>query len=550
MLLDSTFQNQRRSGFASVWPNAGEDPTPNVPKKPAVDKFGDSIPCEAIMCEEMMPLVWVWIVHWSCQIMPIRFLQTAAAVVGLCCIAVCAQAQDQPVKKNERAVTISAAQRNENGILIHKVESPYQAGVTEFRILAPEKIEPNKRYRVVYVLPVEAGREARYGDGLVEVQKLGLQNRYATYFVAPTFSHLPWYADHPANAEIRQESYFLKVVVPFVEKQYPAISDRQSRLLLGFSKSGWGAWSLLLRHPDVFGRAAAWDAPLDKDHPDQFGMGDIFSTQDNFQQYQIKALLKCKANILQSEKRLILLGYGNFRSQHTAIHTLLTDLKIPHEYHDGPARKHDWHSGWVQEAAELLLVENAAAVRVTIDFSEAPELSEWAANAGKLVEKWNPLISEILKSDGFTPPPEVKLIFKKDMPGVAATSGATISIAANWIKQHPDDYGMVVHELTHVVQSYPRNNAGWLVEGIADYIRFFRYEPDTKLGPLDVRKANYRNGYRTAARFLAWLEKTHDPHIIRRLNSALRLSAYRETLFNDYTGKSLDELWARFIFDQ
>jgi hypothetical protein len=30
-------------------------------------------------------------------------------------------------------------------------------------------------------------------------------------------------------------------------------------------------------------------------------------------------------------------------------------LKVAHEYRDGPARKHDWHSGWVKEAAELLL---------------------------------------------------------------------------------------------------------------------------------------------------------------------------------------------------
>ena len=30
-------------------------------------------------------------------------------------------------------------------------------------------------------------------------------------------------------------------------------------------------------------------------------------------------------------------------------------LQIAHEYRDGPALKHDWHSGWVKEAAELLL---------------------------------------------------------------------------------------------------------------------------------------------------------------------------------------------------
>ena len=47
-----------------------------------------------------------------------------------------------------------------------------------------------------------------------------------------------------------------------IEQHYPARADRDGRLLVGFSKSGWGAYSLLLRHPDRFGKAAAWDAPL------------------------------------------------------------------------------------------------------------------------------------------------------------------------------------------------------------------------------------------------------------------------------------------------
>jgi hypothetical protein len=47
-----------------------------------------------------------------------------------------------------------------------------------------------------------------------------------------------------------------------------------------------------------------------------------------------------------------LLGYGNFRDQHENAHALMTGLKIAHEYRDGPARKHDWHSGWVVEAME------------------------------------------------------------------------------------------------------------------------------------------------------------------------------------------------------
>jgi len=127
------------------------------------------------------------------------------------------------------------------------------------------------------------------------------------------------------------------------------------RLLLGFSKSGWGAWTLLLRHPDVFGRAAAWDAPLAMDHCGPFGSGEIFGTQENFEQYEIADLLRAKAGELRGGTRLILNGYGNFRKDHQRIHALLEELRIPHVYRDGPPRKHDWHSGWVSEAVELLV---------------------------------------------------------------------------------------------------------------------------------------------------------------------------------------------------
>lgn len=250
-------------------------------------------------------------------------------------------------------ISVSEAKKNVDGFLVHEVRSPYQAEITQIKVLIPDPLEKNKRYPVIFVLPVEAVNESRYGDGMREVQKKDLHNKFQAIFVGPTFSHLPWYADHPAKADIRQETYFLQVVVPFIDQTYP-VQDK--RLLLGFSKSGWGAFSLLLRHPDMFAKAVAWDAPLAMDRPGQYGSGDNFATVENFEKYRITKLLKERADNFQQEKRLILLGYGNFRDQHEKIHALMTDLKIAHEYRDGPARKHDWHSGWVDEAVKLLLV--------------------------------------------------------------------------------------------------------------------------------------------------------------------------------------------------
>jgi S-formylglutathione hydrolase FrmB len=227
-------------------------------------------------------------------------------------------------------------------------------------VLLPDKLEPGKRYPVVFVLPVEAGKENRYGDGLLEIKKHNLHNKLQAIFVAPSFSHLPWYADHPTKADIRQETYFLQVIVPFIEQTYPVQVKASGRLLLGFSKSGWGAFSLLLRHPNMFAKAAAWDAPLMMTRPDRFGTGDIFGTQENFETYQITKLLEAQADKLQKQKRLILLGYGNFRDHHEKVDALMIHLKIAHDYRDGPARKHDWHSGWVGEAVDLLLAKESA----------------------------------------------------------------------------------------------------------------------------------------------------------------------------------------------
>jgi enterochelin esterase-like enzyme len=172
--------------------------------------------------------------------------------------------------------------------------------------------------------------------------------------VEPTFSDWPWYADHPTIATRRQESYLLKVVVPFIDRTYPTLARPGGRWLLGFSKSGYGAFSLLLRNPDLFGRAAAWDAPLMMERPDRYGMGDIFGTQENFEKYRISALLRQRAGGLSPPVRLVHFGYAGFREHHQSAHKLMVELGIAHQYRDGPKREHSWHSGWLPEALEML----------------------------------------------------------------------------------------------------------------------------------------------------------------------------------------------------
>ncbi len=252
---------------------------------------------------------------------------------------------------------ISDAETGHNGFLSHTVSSPYQKGETKIRVLLPEHIQKEQKYRVLFVLPVEANEENRFGDGLLEIKKANLHNKHDLICVAPTFSHLPWYANHPTDQLIQQETYFLKVVVPFIDRSYPTTQTPGGRLLIGFSKSGWGAFSLILRHPRTFSKAAAWDAPLMKQKPDQFGMGPIFGSQENFNQYKISSLLEQNASKFSDTNRLILTGYGNFQQHHLQFYKLVKKYDISCIYRNGPKRKHHWNSGWIPEAISLLATD-------------------------------------------------------------------------------------------------------------------------------------------------------------------------------------------------
>jgi hypothetical protein len=109
----------------------------------------------------------------------------------------------------------------------------------------------------------------------------------------------------------------------------------------------------------MFGKAAAWDAPLDMSELGKYGTTPIFASQANFDSYRITELVKQRQRLADGPPRLILMGHGNFAAATRTTHALLDECGIRHEYRDGPKRAHDWHSGWVVEAVQLLLPQQA-----------------------------------------------------------------------------------------------------------------------------------------------------------------------------------------------
>ncbi|HXT42463.1 MAG TPA: basic secretory protein-like protein [Candidatus Angelobacter sp.] len=196
--------------------------------------------------------------------------------------------------------------------------------------------------------------------------------------------------------------------------------------------------------------------------------------------------------------------------------------------------------------------------KFTLDATAAPDLMEWAdAKLRPVVQEWYPKLVAMLPSDGFEAATNVTLRFRNDMGGTpAAAAGGRINLNSGWFRRElkREAVGSVVHEMVHVVQNYGRarrsnpnatRTPGWLVEGIADYIRWFLYEPETKGAEITERnlaRTKYDASYRITGNFLNWVTQNHDHEIVRKLNAAAREGKYAEQLWKDWTGKTLQEL--------
>lgn len=190
----------------------------------------------------------------------------------------------------------------------------------------------------------------------------------------------------------------------------------------------------------------------------------------------------------------------------------------------------------------------AESFTVEIDTSKAPECAAFAEKSKAIVEEWYPKINALLFGPDWPLPTKTVRLWFEPMKGVAHATGDGIHISAEWVtKKAPNDFGMVVHELTHVVQHYRGKGEFWLTEGIADYVRYEVYEPGKQKWKLDPQKSSYQHGYGIAGAFLGWLEKNKSPGLVRRLNIALNQGTYRPELFQELCGADVDALWKEFV---
>jgi hypothetical protein len=172
----------------------------------------------------------------------------------------------------------------------------------------------------------------------------------------------------------------------------------------------------------------------------------------------------------------------------------------------------------------------------------------------------------MLPSEGYSAPTKFSISIRPGN-GVAATGGTRVTANSAWLKRelNREAIGALLHEEVHVVQQYRQNrranpNAtrapGWLTEAIPDYIRWFKYEPQSHGADLTWMRSmrnftpRYNGSYRVSANFLDWVSDKYDKDIVKRLNAAIRSGNYSEGLWKEHTGHSMEELgdeWKKIV---
>jgi len=267
------------------------------------------------------------------------------------------------------------------GVASYDFTSPDDGNGTHvLRVLEPTHPAPGVPHNFLYVLPVEPELGTVYGDGLETMANLDAEDQYNLTIIEPSFAIDPWYANDPDDPAVQYETFMTKDLEPWVTQNltpegqdnepFAPLADSGQNWLIGFSKSGLGAIDLLMKHPDVFGLAAAWDFPADMNNYAEYGSSsaDNYGTDANFQaNYRLtQGFVDAHAAPFLSQNRIWIGGYNTFQADMTDFDTLLTSEGIEHTTETPQEMAHRWDSGWVPIALSALSQDS---VTVAMRFS-------------------------------------------------------------------------------------------------------------------------------------------------------------------------------------
>ena len=196
--------------------------------------------------------------------------------------------------------------------------------------------------------------------------------------------------------------------------------------------------------------------------------------------------------------------------------------------------------------------------RITVVYSDEKVIAqegipEWLVEAVKVIRKFYPMYDKYFETEGHVPSGTIELIAESS-GAIGWNSSASIGFSIEYIKPGAGgekDWGMIAHELVHFIQNYQGGPGtgipGWATEGIGDFVRHAFFEPEKEMRPVNPTRAKYTDAYQVTAGFFMYIVDAYDTDFVKKLNEMGRKRTYTVEIFEQSTGKNVDDLWAEYV---
>lgn len=266
------------------------------------------------------------------------------------------------------AAEITSAQRGARSTVeTVQFQSTLVGKTLPYNVVLPSDYHVSRvtRYPVLYLLHGLAGH---YSDWLTRTNVADYALQYRVIVVMPEGND-GWYTDHATVTSDKYESYFIRELLPDVQKRYRTIESRYGRGIAGLSMGGYGALKFGLKYPGTFAfagsmsgalRPTTWTEEELKDfkaiRDSVFGVfGPMGSDTRNANDIHQIARNATAARI--SSLPYFYLDCGTediLASDNARFAALLAEKKIAHEYRQLPG-SHNWQY-WDQQVREVLRI--------------------------------------------------------------------------------------------------------------------------------------------------------------------------------------------------
>ncbi|HET6569614.1 MAG TPA: alpha/beta hydrolase-fold protein [Rhodothermales bacterium] len=248
------------------------------------------------------------------------------------------------------------------------IDSKILGKSVRYTIYLPYDYDTSDRYYpVVYLLHGYSDDDTgwlQFGEANAITDELIAERKIPPMILVMPDAGVSWYVNN-YDGSVRYEDFFFQEFIPYVESHYRIRAEKQFRAVSGLSMGGYGTLVYALHHPEMFATAAPFSAAIWTDEeivnfPEDQWTNYFRTVFDPKLQGQARLSPHYRANSpldlirqmgadeVKQVRWRIDCGDDDFLYKgNAALHVLMRDLNIPHEYRvrDGGHTWTYWRTG-------------------------------------------------------------------------------------------------------------------------------------------------------------------------------------------------------------